>query len=445
MVGFNWMCILLVTIFLLAISVNVTYVYICFYFGCFTPRDDDEEEDVEIDEVDDTEGETSGNDTADSEEIVFHRDQIQSQYVATQEEMDQLHQTIEMQRVEIERFKILLESSTTNEMNSDGASSEVVEQLRLEIFEKDTELVALRAKLHDTDEDDHDEDASEYSQTITKKQYLELKNEMKSLQAALAEKNQEVLLAREEMAEALDAKGQIYASEVLRLKSEIENLTQSVPHPSGEGDTSELLLSMQQKLEEKDTLIAEAEDHRLEQCAQYESKLSSLSEKLNYATESHEEALETISSQKHSLDETNKSVSELQAALASSRAENSALREQVVAMKSRVNDLTEDLKLANDSIKEREAYFAKRLQEELENRKGESPESSFSSAVNVDSNMLSSPPPSLGSQPLADLSASVIKQASKSKFINAESTGGEGQEEDDWGDAWGDELDVEED
>lgn len=419
-------------------------MYICFYFGCFTPRDDDEEEDVEIDEVDDTEGETSGNDTADSEEIVFHRDQIHSQYVATQEEMDQLHQTIEMQRVEIERFKILLESSTTNQVNSDCASSEV-EQLRLEIFEKDTEIVALRAKLHDTDEDDHDEDDSEYTQTMTKKQYLELKNEMKSLQAALAEKNQEVLLAREEMAKALDAKDQIYASEVLRLKSEIENLTQSVPPPSAEGDSSEFLLSMQQKLEEKDTLIAEAEDHRLEQCAQYESTLSNLSEKLNYANESLEEARETISSLKHSLDETNKSVSELQVALASSRAENSALREQVVAMQLRVNSLTEDLKLANASIKEREAYFAKRLQEELENRKGESPESSFSSAVNVDSNMLSSPPPSLGSQPLADLSASVIKQASNSNFLNAEATAGEGQDEDDWGDAWGDELDVEED
>jgi len=358
--------------------------------------------------------------------------------------MDQLHQTIEMQRVEIERFKILLESSTTNQVNSDCASSEV-EQLRLEIFEKDTEIVALRAKLHDTDEDDHDEDDSEYTQTMTKKQYLELKNEMKSLQAALAEKNQEVLLAREEMAKALDAKDQIYASEVLRLKSEIENLTQSVPPPSAEGDSSEFLLSMQQKLEEKDTLIAEAEDHRLEQCAQYESTLSNLSEKLNYANESLEEARETISSLKHSLDETNKSVSELQVALASSRAENSALREQVVAMQSRVNSLTEDLKLANASIKEREAYFAKRLQEELENRKGESPESSFSSTVNVDSNMLSSPPPSLGSQPLADLSASVIKQASNSNFLNAEATAGEGQDEDDWGDAWGDELDVEED
>jgi len=202
---------------------------------------------------------------------------------------------------------------------------------------------------------------------------------------------------------------------------------------------------MQQKLEEKDTLIAEAEDHRLEQCAQYESTLSNLSEKLNYANESLEEARETISSLKHSLDETNKSVSELQVALASSRAENSALREQVVAMQLRVNSLTEDLKLANASIKEREAYFAKRLQEELENRKGESPESSFSSAVNVDSNMLSSPPPSLGSQPLADLSASVIKQASNSNFLNAEATAGEGQDEDDWGDAWGDELDVEED
>lgn len=411
-------------------------------FGCFTPRDD-EEEDVEIDGVDDTEGETSGNDTVESEEIVFHRDQIQSQYVATQEEMDQLHQTIEMQRVEIERFKILLESSPSNEGISDGASSEV-EQLRLTIFEKDTELVALRSKLHDTDEDDHDEDGSEYSQSVTKKQYLELKNEMKSLQATLAEKAEEVLLVREEMAIALNAESQKYASEVLRLKSEVEKLSQTVSYPSGEGDSSAYLLSMQQKLEEKDTLLADAENHRLEQCTQYESKLSTLNEKLYDAAESLKEALETVSSQKHLLDERNKSVSELQVAFASSQAENNVLREQVVAMNSRINGLTEDLKLANDSIKERDAYVAKRLQEELENRKGESPESSLSSAVNVDSNMLSSPPQSLGSQPLADLSTPLINRSSKSNSLNAESTS-EGQDEDDWGDAWGDELDVEED
>lgn len=403
------------------------------------PRDD-EEEDVEIDGADDTEGETSGNDTVESEEIVFHRDQIQSQYVATQEEMDQLHQTIEMQRVEIERFKILLESSPTNEVNSDVASSEV-EQLRLTIFEKDTELVALRAKLHDTDEDDHDEDGSEYSQSVTKKQHLELKEEIKSLQAALAEKTEEVLLAREEMAIALNAESQKYSFEVLRLKSEVEKSSETVSHPSGEGDSSAYLLLMQQKLDEKDTLLADAESRRLEQCTQYESKLSTLNEELYDAAESLKAALETVSSQKHLLDERNKSVSELQVALASSQAENNALREQVVTMNSRINDLTEDLKLANDSIREREAYAAKRLQE-VENRKGESPESSLSSAVNVDSNMLSSPPPSLGSQPLTDLSTPLIQQSSKSNSLNAESSG-EGQDEDDWGDAWGDELDVE--
>lgn len=351
--------------------------------------------------------------------------------------MDQLHQTIEMQRVEIERFKVLLESASPNEGNTDSASSDV-EQLRLTIFEKDTELAALRSKLQDTDEDDHDEEeGSDYPQTVTKKQYLELKNEMKSLQAALAERNEEVLVLKEETAKLLETEAKDSSTEILQLKSEIERLTKNSYSPSDEGDSSAFVLSLQSKLEEKDTLIAQADEYRLEQCAQYESKMSSLNEELTVANSSLQNALETISSQKCLLDESHESVAQLEDALASSKAENKVLQDEIAAMKSRIHCLTEELTLAHDAIREQEALFSKRLQEELDHRKGESPESSFSSAVNVDSNMLRSPPQSLGCQPLSDVSTTELAAKPPSA--------GEGQDEDDWGDAWGDELDVEED
>jgi len=397
--------------------------------------DDEEEEDLDEDD-EDGEVEISQNTTVESEEIVFHREEAQAQYAATQEEMDQLHETIEMQRLEIESLKTKLES--VGETKVVAESNADLEQLQLIIFEKDSELAALKSKLQDTDEDDHDAEGHVDPQTVPKGKYLDLKNQVENLEAALAKKDEEVLLVKEEMAQKSEAASKEASIENLELKSQIELLTENAASAFDQEATSALVSSLQSKLEEKDAAIFQAE-LKLKHIAECESTIVSLNEELDIVKASCEEALATVNSQQDLLHESNTSIIQLRDSLASSQTENQALRDEVSNMKIRIDELVDDLKRAQDFNREQEALFSKRLQEELEKGKGDSPESSFSSAVNVDSTLFYSPPPSLGSLP--ELSAPQAAQSKKPPT----GASGEGQDEDDWGDGWGDEDDIDAD
>jgi len=120
--------------------------------------DDDEEEEEEDD--DDESSDENGVDKSE-QEIVFTSPEAKSTEVEklreelsdAQQDRDQLNETIKKQAVELAKYKDTASSASNTGTGTDVGDAER-ERLQMQIFEKDSELAALKASLDDTHEND---------------------------------------------------------------------------------------------------------------------------------------------------------------------------------------------------------------------------------------------------------------------------------------------------
>ena len=130
-----------------------------FVMNTAVDEDDEEEEEEELgwddDEEDLEDDEDEAYEEGESEEVVEFSggkdeelEKLMLQLTQATEERDQLHNTVEMQAKEIARL-VSGDSSGAVETNEQKA----LEKLKMELFEKDAELAALKASLEDTHED----------------------------------------------------------------------------------------------------------------------------------------------------------------------------------------------------------------------------------------------------------------------------------------------------
>ena len=234
-------------------------------------KDEDEEEEEELgwddddDDFDDDDVE-SGN----AGQIEFRdaaKEKLQEQFDQAVAERDQLQKTVQMQTEELKALK---------EAAMDATGNKQMEVLKMQIFEKDAELAALKASLDDT----HDEDDRNAREKKEAAMAASQTREMERLAGDLAGKDSEISRLKKELetvqsqlesarAGNLSATEE-QASEQERLRSEIEKVTT---------DSQSYKSSLDKSISENSALQAELQALR-QKFAKLESNNSSLQMKI---------------------------------------------------------------------------------------------------------------------------------------------------------------------
>ena len=210
-------------------------------------EDDEEEEEEELGWDDD---EDDGDDAADGGQIEFNdvaTENLQEQLKLAVEERDQLHQTVEMQKKELASLKTA------------GAESSEIDKLKTQLFEKESEVAALRASMLD-DSGVEGDGPSGYSAKIeslmeklkamakqaeedknalaeVRKERDDLVSQVSSLESASKELNDEVAVLR---SENVSLKNQLGDAEkrVQTLEEESRKVEELLRNKEDPGETS---------------------------------------------------------------------------------------------------------------------------------------------------------------------------------------------------------------
>jgi murein DD-endopeptidase MepM/ murein hydrolase activator NlpD len=189
-------------------------------------EDDDLDESFDRDEVEDED-----DDEGDDEQIEFNdaaTEKLQEQLKQALEERDQLHATVEMQSQEIATLK-----QTSPDLQPDEAAHELIKTLKMQLFEKDSELAALRSSMLDDSrvqpntagENSDNEMVAKLEKKIADMSEAACANEkeMAALQAALESVRGELAQARGQAEQKQEALETTLAESSL-LQSKLESL-----------------------------------------------------------------------------------------------------------------------------------------------------------------------------------------------------------------------------
>ena len=197
-------------------------------------EDDEEEELGWDDDEDDDEGEDGDNGEAQIEFNDVATEKLQKQLKLAVDERDQLQQTVEMQQKEIAALK------------RPGAEGSEIEKLKTQLFEKESEVAALRASaLDDSDvvENAPSGEAAKIEQLIQKIQSLETKakEDKNTVDEALKEKEELITKVSN-----LEAESKKLEEETLLLRNENSSLKTKLDEKEKRVQT---LLAESQKME----------------------------------------------------------------------------------------------------------------------------------------------------------------------------------------------------
>jgi hypothetical protein len=201
--------------------------------------DDDDEIDVDDDDDDENEENNHANDTANDdhddddggettvEYMDAEKERLLEELEQARAERDSLHKTVEMQTEELKKMQkavpAVVAPTVATTYSSTEETIDTTQRLQIKLFEKDSELAALRARLEDNHEEDddrkkeedgkHQEDMSKLNDVLSNKdsELNELQNRMKKDTDEYQRKLDERLAEKEEMRLALQS--QIYALE----------------------------------------------------------------------------------------------------------------------------------------------------------------------------------------------------------------------------------------
>jgi len=246
---------------------------------------DEDDEDLSEEEEGSGDQDDDASDVTDdaSEEIVFEstshfstpnvdsggHEKLKQELDATREERDQLQKTVEMQSEQMKATQVSGSSSTDVD--------EEKEQLKLQIFEKDSELAAMKASFEDHEDDDT------HQATVESQQYA---TELERLQSLLVEKDSEVAALKDSLADNQEDATKDEAIE--RSTAEIERLQSLL------AENDEKLNNLSEGMKNADALVEE-EDARdrnlLEEALETISALQNEIEELKSGGEENMDAL----------------------------------------------------------------------------------------------------------------------------------------------------------
>jgi len=371
--------------------------------------DDDEEDfDEEEEEEDYAEGE--------SEEITFSGgkneevEKLTEQLTQAMEEPDQLHTTVEMQAEEITRLKSGDASGPSPKV------SDALDKLKMQLFEKDSELAALKASLEDTHDDS--------KESVSKKDAAKLasqERELEQLRGDVAAKESEISALKQELDES--------SAQVAKLLSECDS-EKLASAKQGE-ETVELNQQLEMASAEVERLLAECESVKaVHATTEVEKKelamqVATLQEQLA-ASQSEAEMLrqtvETVSSG------TESQVTSATEEAAAAKAQVDTLTAQVEELRGnihfatgRADHLERELEEAKNALKKQEAEFSAKLAEEI-------------AKVNAEHEQLSS-----GTQNSESTGVKVAAPKEEPAPATVTKIEANHEDDDDWGDDWGDE------
>jgi hypothetical protein len=401
--------------------------------------DDDDDDDDAYSDVQDDEGD--GDTTMESEEIVFDR---HNENEATLEDLDQLHHTIAIQRLEIEKLSAKCTDAAPDLVKEeqqpldDVAIADEVQTLQMTLFEKDAEIAALRAKVEDNHE--YDGDGDEMNDNTDTHQKAELEQELTSLQDKL-QTLESTLLAKDTEIASLKEGNRADQIIVAPCDSEKEETAAA---------NAALVASLQTQLQVSEQNLIEVQACLQANSKTYQEDIQNVNTMLDNAVQSKSAVDRKLVEQESMLEQTHMALAQLQEDL-------EATRQQVSLKAEQVANLEGELKLSTLSTQSLAPQHSDKLKEEEHENEQEqrlqlapphhdgSPNSSLSSAVNVESmNMLASPVTSetnLASSaapeqilsPLATTS-SESTSTSRTPNTNEEYNRKDDGDEDDWGD-----------
>eukprot|EP00537_Pseudo-nitzschia_pungens_P013565 CAMPEP_0172395072 /NCGR_PEP_ID=MMETSP1061-20121228/17939_1 /TAXON_ID=37318 /ORGANISM="Pseudo-nitzschia pungens, Strain cf. pungens" /LENGTH=847 /DNA_ID=CAMNT_0013126553 /DNA_START=235 /DNA_END=2778 /DNA_ORIENTATION=- len=164
----------------------------------------DDEDDEDFDELDDDDDEAATGEEAvrfrdddDRSETVDFKDAekegLLEELDQARAERDALQKTVQMQAEELKKASLVAKPSAVaplpvDDSADEGSADAAIHRLKVELFEKDSELAALRAKLEDVHEAEDDEDENQ-NQNENEKQHQQ---EIERLTRALADKDLEL-------------------------------------------------------------------------------------------------------------------------------------------------------------------------------------------------------------------------------------------------------------
>mmetsp|Transcript_18777 Transcript_18777/g.46617 ORF Transcript_18777/g.46617 Transcript_18777/m.46617 type:complete len:717 (+) Transcript_18777:316-2466(+) len=288
--------------------------------------DDDDEEEINTDEIAFEDGDDRS-ETVDFKDA--EKEGLLEELEQAKEERDVLQKTVQMQAEELKKFaqNSTALSPRAAAVDSGDASTE---GLKLQLFEKDAELAALRSKLEDRHDDDEHDATSE------------LQTQLESLQQALKTKDHDF----EELKKATQAQTKALEQKLQEQSTQNEELEE-----------------LREKLSTRDREFEQLE-------TQNESEASKLKQKLQEKQAEKEEMTLALQSQiyalKRQLEEGGDSeetlADELRTTLASAQAENSRLHRKVETAISENENLQSQL-----VVKTTEAETAISQTQQLEN------------------------------------------------------------------------------
>jgi hypothetical protein len=174
--------------------------------------DDDDEDDVSED------GEEDQNETVEFKDA--EKEKLQEELAQAREERDMLHKTVEMQAEEIKKLKEVTQPAVV----AGGDESSQIQRLQMQLFEKDSELAALRAQLDDMKNDEEDDGRFESEASVSA---AKMAKEVDQLKELIASKDREIanLKASDEAAEKFEAEA---AENAAKAASEIDRLREEI-------------------------------------------------------------------------------------------------------------------------------------------------------------------------------------------------------------------------
>jgi hypothetical protein len=294
--------------------------------------DDDDEEDGDDDD-DDEDGHNQEDDNSDAKDhqIEFkdaEKERMQEELAQAMTERDSLHTTVEMQTHEIQKLKEL-------SSEAGGDDTKQVEALKLQIFEKDAELAALRARLDDTHEDDVEKDdgAKQASQErelerLTKG-VSERDAQLADLQEQLVHTNEALAATQHALQEERDQKQQVLEEMAAKAQSDKAALERA------NEETADCKTQLQ-ALQETVSLMQSENTQSKEVQQQHDSSDHQAQQQLFYAQQGMEEA-------KADLEHFQAQTVQLQADLDASKTQTESLDAELLQTKAALKDAKTEL------------------------------------------------------------------------------------------------------
>lgn len=275
--------------------------------------DDDEMEDVDPGTDD---GEDDKNETVEFKDA--EKESLQEELEQAKVERDMLQKTVEMQAEEIKKLSEISRPEVA------GDESKQVELLQMKIFEKDSELGALRAQLEDLrqDEDGAGDDKLYESEMAV----AAATQEVGRLTLAVAEQDQEIALLKAEIEQYKDLQYQLDQS-----RAENETLRTQLSEMQKAG--------VQPPSEQIDQMLEEA-------IAKKDEEIITLSQRLQKVQDDAKTALEV---------QMNEALDGAKAAAEQAAAEATFMREDLVVAQSQIEELRVALDAGKSAVVDLEA------------------------------------------------------------------------------------------